>query len=96
MFKVERILQQDADRSGSLFSPFGRLLMSKSDVPQTGVVNQGSRIWYKYYFTGSEKSIDAFTKWLKPKLNKAEKLGGATNSQKNVGSALKKAKNNLS
>ena len=96
VFKVERILQQDADRSGSLFSPFGRLLMSKSDVPQTGVVNQGSRIWYKYYFTGSEKSIDAFTKWLKPKLNKAEKLGGVSNSQNNVGSALEKAQQYLS
>ncbi len=96
VFTVKRVLQQDADRSGSLFSPFGRLLMSKSDVPQTGVVNQGSRIWYKYYFTGSEKSIKGFSKWLKPKLNKAEKLGGVASSQNNVGSALEKAQQYLS
>ena len=96
VFTVERILQQDADRSGSLFSPFGRLLMAKSDVPQTGVVNESSRIWYKYYFTGSESAIESFAAWVKPKLNKAEKLGGIQDSQNNVGSALEKAQQYLS
>lgn len=96
VFTVERVLQQDADRSGSLFSPFGRLLMSRSDVPQTGVVNQGSRIWYKYYFTGSESGVKTFVSWLKPQLNKAEKLGGVESSQNNVGSALEKAQQYIS
>jgi putative ABC transport system permease protein len=96
VLKVERILQQDADRSGSLFSPFGRILMSKSDVPKTGVVSQSSRIWYKYYFTGDEASINKFVGWLKPKLNKAEKLGGVENSQNSVGSALETAQQYLS
>jgi putative ABC transport system permease protein len=96
VLKIERILQQDADRSGSLFSPFGRLLMSKSDVPKTGVVSQSSRIWYKYYFTGDEASIKQFVSWLKPRLNKAEKLGGVANSQNNVGNALEKAQQYLS
>ncbi|MFT6153933.1 MAG: putative ABC transport system permease protein, partial [Bermanella sp.] len=40
VFVVEKILQQDADRSGSLFSPFGRILMSKSDVEKTGVITE--------------------------------------------------------
>lgn len=96
VFIIERILQQDADRSGSLFSPFGRLLMAKDDVEKTGVVNQGSRIWYKYYFTGDEDAIDNFVTWLKPKLDKSEKLGGINNSQNNVGSALEKAQKYLS
>lgn len=96
LFTVERILQQDADRSGSLFSPFGRMLMSKTDVPKTGVVNQASRIWYKYYFSGDEALVKTFAKWLKPQLNKAEKLAGVEKSQNNVGSALEKAQQYLS
>jgi putative ABC transport system permease protein len=96
VFTVERILQQDADRSGSLFSPFGRILMSKSDVEKTGVITESSRIWYKYYFTGDEKTINEFTDWLTPQLNKTEKLGGVENQQNNVGSALEKAQQYLS
>jgi putative ABC transport system permease protein len=96
VFTIERILQQDADRSGSLFSPFGRILMSKSDVAKTGVVTESSRIWYKYYFTGNEKIINDFAKWLEPQLNKAEKMGGVENQQNNVGSALEKAQQYLS
>lgn len=93
---IERILQQDADRSGSLFSPFGRLLMAKEDVPKTGVVSQGSRIWYKHYYTGSEQALSKFIDWLRPQLDKAEKLGGIEDSQNNVGNALQKAQQYLS
>jgi putative ABC transport system permease protein len=93
---IERILQQDADRSGSLFSPFGRLLMAKEDVPKTGVVSQGSRIWYKHYYTGSEQALSEFIDWLRPQLDKAEKLGGIEDSQNNVGNALQKAQQYLS
>lgn len=96
VFTVEKILQQDADRSGSLFSPFGRLLMAKSDVPKTGVVNEGSRIWYKHYYAGDEETLKQFLTWLEPQLDKSEKLGGIKDSQNNVGNALLKAQQYLS
>lgn len=96
VFVVNKILQQDADRSGSLFSPFGRLLMNYADVPKTGVVNQGSRIWYKQYYTGNEDALADFVDWLKPQLNKADKLAGVEDSQNNVGNALQKAQQYLS
>jgi len=96
VFNIEKILQQDADRSGSLFSPFGRLLMAKSDVPKTGVVSEGSRIWYKHYYAGDEKTLKQFLAWLEPQLDKSEKLGGIKDSQNNVGNALLKAQQYLS
>ncbi len=95
-FEIEKILQQDADRSGSLFSPFGRILMSKDDVEKTGVLGLGSRIWYKHYYTGSEDNLKQFRNWLKPKINAAEKMGGIESGQNNVGSALAKAQQYLS
>jgi len=93
---IDRILQQDADRSGSLFSPFGRLLMSLSDVEKTGVVSQGSRLWHKHYYSGGERALAEFVDWLRPQLDKAEKLGGIEDSQNNVGNALQKAQQYLS
>ncbi len=96
VFKITRILQQDADRSGSLFSPFGRMLMAYDDVPSTGVVNEGSRIFYKQYYTGDESQLADFVDWLKPQLNKADRLAGIEDSQNNVGNALQKAQQYLS
>lgn len=96
LFTIEKILQQDADRSGSLFSPFGRILMNKEDVPKTAVVNAGSRIWYKHYYTGNEDNLEQFIEWLRPQLDKAERLGGIEDSQNNVGNALQKAQQYLS
>lgn len=96
IFSIEKILQQDADRSGSLFSPFGRLLMAKADVAKTGVVSEGSRIWYKHYYAGDEKTVKQFLTWLEPLLDKSEKLGGIKDSQNNVGNALLKAQQYLS
>ncbi len=96
VFQIEKILQQDADRSGSLFSPFGRLLMSMEDVSKTGVVGEGSRIWYKHYYTGSEDLVAAFVSWLEPRLDKSQKMGGVKNGQENVSGALDKAQQYLS
>lgn len=95
-FTVTKVLQQDADRSGSLFSPFGRMLMAYDDVPKTGVVNEGSRIFYKQYFTGNESQLEDFVNWLRPQLSKADRLAGIEDSQNNVGNALQKAQQYLS
>ena len=96
VFQIEKILQQDADRSGSLFSPFGRLLMSRQDVAKTGVIGEGSRIWYKQYYAGSEDAVASFVSWLEPRLDKTQKLGGIKDGQENVSSALGKAQQYLS
>ena len=96
VFLIEKILQQDADRSGSLFSPFGRLLMNINDVEKTAVVGEGSRIFYKQYYTGEESALNKFINWLEPRLEKSEKLGGIKDSQNNVSDALDKAQQYLS
>ena len=96
VFLIERILQQDADRSGSLFSPFGRILMNRADVSKTAVVSEGSRIWFKHYYTGPEGALKEFVEWLRPQLSKAEKLAGIQDSQNNVSDALSKAQQYLS
>ncbi|WP_396588972.1 ABC transporter permease [Bermanella sp. R86510] len=95
-FAIERILQQDADRSGSLFSPYGRILMALEDVESTGVVSEGSRLWYKHYYTGDEAAINNFNTWLKDQVEPQERVRGVADSQDNVGGALSKAQQYLS
>lgn len=95
-FQVEFILQQDADRSGSFFSPFGRILMNLSDIPATGVISPGSRLLYKEYFSGDEDDVLEYVDWLEPQLHAAQKMGGIVQSESNVAEALSKAQQYLS
>lgn len=50
LFIVEKILLQDADRSGNFYSPFGSILMRLEDVEKAGVLGPGSRVSHKHYF----------------------------------------------
>lgn len=95
-FTVGLVLQQDADRSGNFYSPFGRILMRLEDVPKTGVVGPGSRLLHKHYFTGDEGDVLAYANWLEPQLTESEKLAGVVESETRVGGALEKAQQYLS
>ncbi|MFC3150385.1 ABC transporter permease [Litoribrevibacter euphylliae] len=53
LFTVDKILVQDADRSGNFYSPFGSILMRLEDVEKTGVIGPGSRLSHKHYFRAS-------------------------------------------
>lgn len=96
VLQITKLLLQDADRSGSLFSPFGRILVSLDDVERMGVLGQGSRVFYKHYFTGDQSAIKQFVDWVEPKLEKGERLAGIETGQNNVGGALEKAQKYLS
>jgi putative ABC transport system permease protein len=58
LFKVEYILEQDADRSGNFYSPFGRLIMNQADLDKANVLGLGSRILHKHYFAASNSATE--------------------------------------
>lgn len=100
-FKVSYILQQDADRSGNFYSPFGKLMMNTADLDKTGIIAPGSRVEYKQYFLGTGDELDAanqvesFASWLEPKLGKHYELEGAVNSDTSMGTAVQRAQQYL-
>ena len=62
LFTVEKILVQDADRSGNFYSPFGSIIMRLDDVDKTGVLGPGSRVLHKHYFRASQSTGNQPTK----------------------------------
>jgi putative ABC transport system permease protein len=75
------------------FTP--NLIMALQDVPATQVIQPGSRIVYRYDFTGGERALKAFDQWSKTALNESERVLGSKQSAPAVESSLGRARNYL-
>jgi putative ABC transport system permease protein len=89
-FIVSNIIISEPD-AGSGFSVFGpRVLMNESDLAETGVIQLGSRVTYKWLLAGDEDNLAQFEQWLEPNLGDHYQFITIKNSQRNISSALER------
>jgi putative ABC transport system permease protein len=67
---VTEILSAIPDAGFSVFNTDPMLLMSVQDVASTNITGPGSRVSYKYYFTGEASALDEYYDWLRPQMNR--------------------------
>lgn len=68
--KVSQILSEIPDAGFSVFNTDPILLMNQQDIAETKITGPGSRVSYKYYFTGDASDIEAYYDWLRPQMNR--------------------------
>ncbi|MFQ3249419.1 MAG: putative ABC transport system permease protein [Glaciecola sp.] len=68
--KVSKVLSEIPDAGFSVFNTDPIVLMSAEDLQQTNITGPGSRVSYKYYFTGETTDLDDYYDWLRPQLNR--------------------------
>ncbi len=68
VFIIARVLTAEPDRTfeGFNMAPWG--LMNVEDVPDTHIIQPGSRVNYKLLMAGKEEQLTFFEAWVKPKL----------------------------
>ncbi|MFQ6022731.1 MAG: ABC transporter permease [Acidiferrobacterales bacterium] len=94
-FTVTRVLTYEPDRGGDLFSIAPRLLMNITDVPATRLIQAGSRVRHKLLLAGERKNIQAFRRWLAPRLTAAERLVTLKEGRPALRAALERAESFL-
>lgn len=67
---VSKILSEIPDAGFSVFNTDPILLMHANDIAATNITGPGSRVNYKYYFTGEPNQIEDYYDWLRPQLNR--------------------------
>src|SRR3990172_7128446 len=90
-FTVGAILTLEPDRGVSFFNIAPRLMMNLADVPATGLVQTGSRIHYQLLASGARDAVEAFEKWLSPRLGRGESLQSLSNARPEIRAALERA-----
>ena len=95
LFTITRIIHKEPDRSGGFMSLNPRSLINFSDVAETGVVQPGSRVRFRYMFAGDLQRVDSFKDWLEPQLKPSHRLLDIQEDRPSVGSALDRAQRYL-
>ena len=95
LFTITRIIHKEPDRSGGFMSLNPRALIRFSDVADTGVVQPGSRVRYRYLFAGDLARVDDFKQWLEPRLEPSHRLLDIREDRPSVGAALDRAQRYL-
>ena len=90
-FTVGAILTLEPDRGVSFFNIAPRLMMNLADLPATGLVQPGSRIHYHLLASGGREAVEAFEKWVSPRLGRGERLQSLANARPEIRAALERA-----
>jgi putative ABC transport system permease protein len=95
-FVIKAIAQQIPDASFSVFTSGVKVIINIADLDKTQLVQPGSRLTYKYLFSGDVDAIKALSVWLEPKLNDSQRWFDIQSKQSPLANALNKAEKYLS
>lgn len=89
-FTVTRVLTYEPGRGGNFFALAPRVLIHRSDVARTRVIQPGSRVTYGYAFAGAEEAIARYQRWLKTRMGPNHRLVGAHEGNASIARALER------
>jgi len=89
--RVAAVLTLEPDRGASFFNLAPRVLMNLSDVPATGLVQTGSRVYYYLLAAGEPETIGALGDWLKPRLGRGQRLESLENARPEARATIERA-----
>lgn len=94
--RVDQVLAYEPDRGGDLFSIAPRLMMNLTDVPETGLIQPGSRVRYHLLLAGDPAAIAGYKDWAQPRLGSGEQIQGVRDARPELRTALERAQRFLS
>lgn len=89
--KLTRVLVYEPDRGNSFYSFTPRILMNMDDVVATGIVKPGSRVVYRYLFTGDETQLESLQNQLASSLELNQQFVSVTEANQTLSATLERA-----
>jgi len=95
-FTIAGVVTDIPDRSYRVLIAGPSIFLNIKDMPLTELIQPGSRVTYKYLFAGDVNDVEAYEKWIKPKINEAQRWYDAKSAQNRLSSTLNTAEKFLS
>lgn len=96
LFIIAGVIKQRPDASLNLFSLGPEIILNIADIDKTALIQAGSRVKYKYLFSGEHQNIEKFSNWIKPQINDTQRWYGIKSQQNALAKTLNKAEKYLS
>lgn len=90
-FALETSLLKEPDASFQLAGFAPRVMIRLDQLEQTEVVRPGSRVTYRYYFTGDDEALESYGAWLETRLVNSQRWIGVREGRPAIAEALDKA-----
>lgn len=94
-FRIAGEVVQEPDGGFTPFQTSPRILINYADIDKTGAVQPGSRLTYRYLFSGEEQNLTSYGDFLAGQLKPDQRWLGAQQSGTAVGQSLQRAQNFL-
>ena len=88
---VAAVLTLEPDRGASFFNLAPRVLMNLADVPATGLVQTGSRVYYYLLAAGEPDAVAGLGEWVKPRLERGQRLESLENARPEARATIERA-----
>lgn len=90
-FIASAAIYKEPDSPQSFFGVAPRVIMHIDDIPQTQVVQTGSRINHTWMLTGESERIEEFKSWLEPQIGEHHRWVGIKEGNRGIDGALTRA-----
>lgn len=88
--ELSKIIRKMPNQSSSAFQFAPKLLLPLEKLTETGLLSAASRARYSFLFAGDESQIKDFSVWLKPKLQRSERIRTLEDGLPSVQQALQR------
>ena len=90
-FTLAAVLTLEPERGANFFNIAPRLMMHAADVPATGLVQTGSRVWFYLYAAGEPPAVAAFEAWARARLARGERIDNLESGRPEVRASIERA-----
>ena len=90
-FEVAAVLTLEPERGANFFNIAPRLMMHSADVPATGLVQTGSRVWFYLYAAGEPPAVASFEAWVHERLERGQRVENLESGRPEVRASIDRA-----
>ena len=90
-FKIGRVLVYEPDRGNSFYSFTPRIMMNWQDIAATKIVKPGSRIRYRYLFSGDKTELANLQNQIEPSLQLNQEFISIDSANQTLATTLERA-----
>ncbi|MEO8143904.1 MAG: FtsX-like permease family protein [Betaproteobacteria bacterium] len=89
--EIAAILTLEPERGANFFNIAPRLFMNVADLPATGLVRTGSRVWHYLYAAGLPEQVTALETWAKGRMERGQRVENLESGRPEVRGAVERA-----
>jgi len=90
-FEIAAILTLEPERGANFFNIAPRVFMNVADVPGTGLVQTGSRVWHYLYAAGAPDKVAALEGWARDRMQRGQRVENLESGRPEVRGAIERA-----